>query len=597
MTTFHTRYEALSYAWGDTQSTKPILLDGFLVQVTDNLESALRQLRRGSQPVRLWVDAICINQKDLEEKQCQVRHMGKIYERAQRVIAWLGEAADGSDAAMDALASIGESAYRLGFQAGCDEAIAQKWSRINIDKQVLEDVINDPLVELYHRLRGEAGVNTPLVSLSVVQILNRSWWRRLWVIQEAVLACDLVFVCGNRQVAGDHFAAVEGACQSLSRAFQLRRVLLGAVHATPAYDLNVIEFIAKAVPLLRIRKAVRKKSSLLGNMSLADILHFVSVFGPPFEATDPRDNIFAIMWMASDVHKLEIRPDYRATCQEVYVHTTMRLLLQGHLKVLAFCQFPHALRGLPTWVADWSRTLLAPLQPRDRFYKTGHAQAAPSAHQYVLDFLQRGDDWTLRLAGAKLSNICSLAQTWNELNYIRRKYRGNKYRLEKKSRRWFQNLLTFVELSRDELPHRRNLCRADRSAIASALVRTSCADQEYVITTNTIERMATNSISNYSAAILNDEPRQLSRLEQYLQAVQFISRNRRPFFTDSGQLGLGPSCVQIDDILVLVLGADMPYILREGEDGKYRLVGECYVDGIMDGQALDDATFECFPIV
>ena len=111
-------YVALSYVWGDPNDKTSINLDGRPKQVTRNLEGALRQLRDSLQPLHaLWVDAICINQDNQEEKSEQVRHMRFIYSRAEYVICWLGPASpDGySRMGMQWTRDFGARAWELGI--------------------------------------------------------------------------------------------------------------------------------------------------------------------------------------------------------------------------------------------------------------------------------------------------------------------------------------------------------------------------------------------------------------------------------------------------------------------------------------------------
>lgn len=96
-------YEALSYVWGDPHDTVPICIGDHTLQVTKNFHSALVHLRNASFQRILWVDAACINQKDDYEKSIQIRYMTKIYGLANRVIVWLGEAADNSDQTLEAI--------------------------------------------------------------------------------------------------------------------------------------------------------------------------------------------------------------------------------------------------------------------------------------------------------------------------------------------------------------------------------------------------------------------------------------------------------------------------------------------------------------
>lgn len=86
-------YEALSYAWGDTSQRVALLCHGKDLHVTPNCESALRHLRQDSGARTLWVDAICIDQSSMEDRNQQVRIMGDIYSKASLVLIWIGPAA------------------------------------------------------------------------------------------------------------------------------------------------------------------------------------------------------------------------------------------------------------------------------------------------------------------------------------------------------------------------------------------------------------------------------------------------------------------------------------------------------------------------
>ena len=91
----HPSYKALSYAWGALVSPKvPILIDGNAVMITQNLYEALEWFQTLSTCPDTWVDAVCINQADDEEKRTQVPLMHRIYGQAEEVLIWLGPAAD-----------------------------------------------------------------------------------------------------------------------------------------------------------------------------------------------------------------------------------------------------------------------------------------------------------------------------------------------------------------------------------------------------------------------------------------------------------------------------------------------------------------------
>jgi hypothetical protein len=131
-------YEALSYVWGDPDETRPISIHGNRFNVTVNLYAALSRLRNHSIERILWIDAICINQENQLEKEYQIQSMPRIYGQAERVVVWLGEAADDSDLAFEEIRNV-----------------QVKGADIRSD--------DDPIVS------------------AVLALLQRPWFRRIWV--------------------------------------------------------------------------------------------------------------------------------------------------------------------------------------------------------------------------------------------------------------------------------------------------------------------------------------------------------------------------------------------------------------------------------
>ncbi|KAK4108984.1 HET-domain-containing protein, partial [Canariomyces notabilis] len=87
-------YEAISYVWGDETFPQPILVNGRFLAIRRNLHNALYHLRHPRESGRrrtLWVDALCINQSDMHERNHQISLMRNIFSNARQVIAWLGE--------------------------------------------------------------------------------------------------------------------------------------------------------------------------------------------------------------------------------------------------------------------------------------------------------------------------------------------------------------------------------------------------------------------------------------------------------------------------------------------------------------------------
>ncbi|PMD58009.1 HET-domain-containing protein, partial [Hyaloscypha bicolor E] len=176
-------FNALSYMWGDPMVTELISLDNEELLVTTSLHAALRQMRGKAETIIVWVDAICIDQSNIDERSSQVGMMGAIYSSAQLVYAWLGEGNADTDAAIE---------------------IIQNWT-VEMDKPLAE--VEDP-VEYVSQLVTEESIKMPLTQALTGSIfdplqsfLSRPYWRRVWTVQELVLSSNATIVCGKQQVS------------------------------------------------------------------------------------------------------------------------------------------------------------------------------------------------------------------------------------------------------------------------------------------------------------------------------------------------------------------------------------------------------------
>jgi len=158
-------YEALSYCWYQSEkpnsmseTTKWISIDGRRLPITENLHDALLRLRDDFFGRVMWVDAVCINQGDMEERGHQVRSMTEIYSKANRVVVWLGEAEGRDHEAFQAIREVGE---KLSSPASDREEADHEASRAEVGEKP------SPLP----REKEEA----------VLGLLNKKWFRRIWV--------------------------------------------------------------------------------------------------------------------------------------------------------------------------------------------------------------------------------------------------------------------------------------------------------------------------------------------------------------------------------------------------------------------------------
>ena len=158
------RYQALSYVWGSKADPATIILNGQPFQVTENLNEALKQLRSPTADHTLWVDALCINQEDVPERNAQVQLMRTIYANADRVLLWLGPEAEDSDLVMEMLRAMESQDFEPRFMTAL--------------------------------VQSDLFLFSPLVAL----LFGRAYWSRVWVVQELAYAKDVLLVCGSQQI-------------------------------------------------------------------------------------------------------------------------------------------------------------------------------------------------------------------------------------------------------------------------------------------------------------------------------------------------------------------------------------------------------------
>ena len=170
-------YEALSYEWGQLSHTHPtILINNRAFRIRKNLYDALVHIRQLNEDRYLWIDALCINQSDDRERDVQVQMMGEIFASSQQVIVWTGLSDEASDVAFDIFSKMHSS---------------NPPTRISHSRHgfILPNTIN----------LGHADIE------AIRNWISRSYWHRLWIVQEVTLAPKLEIHCGERVLAGSAF--------------------------------------------------------------------------------------------------------------------------------------------------------------------------------------------------------------------------------------------------------------------------------------------------------------------------------------------------------------------------------------------------------
>jgi hypothetical protein len=339
----HTRFEALSYCWGDAMDSKPIMMtdsrrsENFQVMISGNLQRALLRLRRLDTPRTCWIDLLSINQCDSVERAEQVALMGEIYSAAESVRVWLGELEEIplTERDLQVLTRISKAYPPELGPAGS-----------STERQVLNP--SETHVGFFENGIYIANMYFP------DRPFMRQWFQRVWVLQEVWSASSaLESAPGKRQhsvsvVCGDielPWWAIMHANLCLYCKNRQRRGDLMPSAGTELFTADVQSHNPQRIG----QPAARR-----------DILTVVTC-GLGMRAMDPRDRIFALLAFGKDTHNISdlpllIRPNYTKSVAEVYADFTV-WWIQEH-KSLRILSVVHALQGR-TWVNLHSHTGLA----------------------------------------------------------------------------------------------------------------------------------------------------------------------------------------------------------------------------------------------
>lgn len=264
-------YEALSYTWGDSANTEIITANGVDITVTRNLRLALQTLRHQSrnpsEGVKLWVDSICINQDNVAERNAQVAQMGKIYSQAGHVAIWLGDTSETSEAAMRLL---------------------NDCHKLDSDSEIIERIIGD-----------EPG------GRSLTELLQRRYWKRMWVFQEIVLSRSATVYCGQHSARWDDFKRLDS--------------ISGRPFLWPGLEI-------RQGWILDLRRALFGITQFcIGRTEAGDM---TNVLQPTrnLESSDPHDKLYALLGVCdSDPFP---PPDYSKPARDVYIDFTKSIIGQ-----------------------------------------------------------------------------------------------------------------------------------------------------------------------------------------------------------------------------------------------------------------------------
>ncbi|RYP13310.1 hypothetical protein DL765_006933 [Monosporascus sp. GIB2] len=339
-------YEAISYSWGDCKETSVVIVNGVSFKTSKATYDALASCRSFRRSRLVWIDYLCIDQGNLDEKSKQVQMMAKIYERARLVIAHLGN----HEGAFLVYLLLFEMVVAIKLQGYNGRDLADKYSRRP----------------------------NPVQWQAFIHFLTSPWFSRVWVIQEVAFAKILVLKYGNCSYNWDTMVtliktlmepemtglihqdpkgweAVGGMLRicHLDRE-RMRRYLVMAEEALHGNLLTNALSIAMQIQDPQRTEDLRQRLAQPSAASLTSLLQS-SVHA---QASNPRDKVYALLNLAYDRPSLNPPiPDYNLATEEVYLQTARFVLsTPDQFTMLSFAGIgsPRQFSRLPSWVPDWT---------------------------------------------------------------------------------------------------------------------------------------------------------------------------------------------------------------------------------------------------
>ncbi|KAH7471346.1 hypothetical protein FOMA001_g13594 [Fusarium oxysporum f. sp. matthiolae] len=518
------RYVALSYTWGDGRSTVPIIVEGQRCAITQNLASALRTARNLG-ITTIWADAVCINQQNTKEKNVQVKRMWAIYHHSEYVMAYIGKQTISTEKAMCYIREMG-SALNAG---GGSQA---SFSYADISKK-----------------SGDA----------FHSFVTSSWFRRWWIAQEICWGMSVYVHAGESRVTWSELdLALRNPPHPLVCPLpfidpELRAELEGGMQA--AQELN------------NLRRLFLTSDQESNRTGLIDFLHSRRAT----EGTDPRDRVFSVLSLVVDADS--IIPDYSKSVAEVFQEVAQEAILTQHCsisKMFSYCDYIHS-EMVRTWCPKWNVRHSSYLPLPYQLYNAGTGTTSRVIFKgnemhtdgIRLDCIQRTQNsLDLGVLSMSMLGVSSFTTT---------------------ARRFLES---FPDVSRED-PWGGPTARSFIMALTAGLKSTKGC-------------LSLRDDASLDQEILQQgltARKETSRLE-FPHLSPLLMRQRTICATKNNLIGLAPAYAQAGDVICLIRGATMLYCLRPvdrwsgavgcGPEVHFKLVGECYFSGFMDGELQKD---------
>ena len=507
-------YEALSYTWGTPIFQERIYINGSSLPVTQNLKVALYSLRLEDAPRLIWIDAICINQKDVEERNVQVLRMRDIYQKAKRTVVFLGPSNAASD---DAMNFINESAQKI-------PGVTKNSLWLSYPSSSIPDALSH--AGLHN------GTHIARFRAMKVGILDRAWWRRVWVVQEVAVARDVTVVCGLKETSWDSLDLFSWLLYS----FRPNRLAIRAVYSNQLMSTIRMEWHKNselAQPGDYIYQCRSQQSSL------------------------PEDKVNGLLGLCktsdNDEDEWLLKPNYCRQAWETYARLTIYTIKKS--KSLRFITIQASYTetyDLPSWVPELAAphhscavSLIDPFTDHTRFYN--------ACHRFYDAFIKYSLD--LRMLAVQGFKVSTIKKTGLKLDL------GED--TEAQSRVLFQDWKAHIASDHDIVAE-----RYGAEHIGLAFSKTLLCDRGWYLE----HEIGLNRLGDGKGFFDYMTGSALEKAGLF-QNLDFALQFRRFIVSEAGHIGLAPEIAMERDLLCVLIGCDVPVVLRQ-RGGDWEFIGD-----------------------
>ena len=380
---------------------------------------------------------------------------------------------------------------------------------------------------------GKDAIFDDLTYASIARLLNRPWFERLWVWQEVFLAEDRAdLVCGRESIKWTSFRK---AILFLYRRRKPNNIDKLTESVTRAFQIANSSDYPSLMTTLRRTKGCK--------------------------CTDRRDRIFAILNLVQMQERVHIRPDYSKSTRDVFEEVVLNTIFElGRLSIITACEIhTNKLVDLPSWVPDWTNARLCnPIwNPKACYNSFAHVQyegngvlkaIGVEAATVKATFATQLDNASTPESKVTAGAVICLYALCDNTEYV-----------------WGESMAEVVC---------RTLCA---NAFSERYEPPDPNHLDFQLTLENFLKMTESPSEPSEHTLLDSLP--------YLDGVYVAMVGRVFFTTEAGFIGLAPKAARKGDQVHILLGCQSPTLLRPEDTSTFSVVGECYIHGLMDGEA------------